>query len=402
MSAPPAIRSVHSPMFFPRTPTRATRAIAHTLAVLLLTPVLTVLVQAPAPAADAAVAMQLTATEATQLKRLNDYRAAHGLGPLHIDPMTQQQARAWTKSMSARRTLSHSPHSASECRAASPNCSAWAENVGYSSSGEASVFTALTRSSGHAANMRRSNVDRVGIGAFTDSSGITWVTQRFIKCSCSNDATASAANEKRARDQRFVSSLFDDFLFRAPSAGESQFFTDALTYDMPESTLVSLFAGSDEWVGALIDELYRSTLGRPSDPGGRRHWIDVYNRGTSPAAIAAQFYASQEFFQRSGGTNRAWVDQLYVQIMARRGDSGGVAHWTRQADRGVSRASIAHSFYQSPESRQTRVISLYQTLLSRNPDSGGLAHWTEVLSDGHDVRLAATLASSPEYRANAG
>ena len=44
------------------------------------------------------------------------------------------------------------------------------------------------------------------------------------------------------------------------------------TYGYP---LISEFASSDEWAGALIDGLYRSTLGRASDRAGRAYWIGI-------------------------------------------------------------------------------------------------------------------------------
>ena len=63
----------------------------------------------------------------------------------------------------------------------------------------------------------------------------------------------------------------------------------------------------------------------------------------------------------------------------------------------MSRSWIALQFYQSLESRQTRVTGLYQALLDRDPDSTGLRNWSASLGDGQDVRLAAALAASPEY-----
>ena len=117
----------------------------------------------------------------------------------------------------------------------------------------------------------------------------------------------------------------------------------------------------------------------------------------TPADVAAQFYGSQEYFQRAGGTNDAWVTDLYREILLRDPDPSGLENWVRAADNGRSRPDIAADFYGSMESRATRVTGLYQTLLGRNPDRSGLATWTEVLRNGRDIDLATMLASSPEY-----
>jgi hypothetical protein len=113
--------------------------------------------------------------------------------------------------------------------------------------------------------------------------------------------------------------------------------------------------------------------------------------------VAAEFYASDEYFWGAGGTNHRWVEDLYRQILRRPADPGGLQHWAGRADAGTARSVIARSFYQSSESRRTRVDSLYRSLLGRAPDAAGARHWVAVLANGRDVELAAFLASSTEY-----
>ncbi len=378
------------------------RAVLHGLAIvtaaLLIGPVLAVAIATPDPEpAGAAVTMQLTAMETAQLNRLNDWRASQGLPRLQIDPVTELKARGWTWTMGMQGILRHSTTAGADCQAASPNCSLWAENVGYSTAGEASVFAAFLGSSAHAANMRRTDVDRVGIGVYTDARGITWVTQRFIRCACTNDATATAANARRARDQHYAAALYQDLLNRSGSVNEVNAVTDRLTYLAPRAAVVGGFATSDEWIAQLVDQYYQSILDRPVDGSGLRSWVDAYHRGLPPAAIAADLYGSGEFFSDSGGTNRRWVDALYRDIFGRAPDSAGLDHWTSVADDGVSRHAIADALYQSRESRRTRVDGLYEELLNRSPDAAGLDSWVDVLANGQDIQLASALAQSDEY-----
>ncbi|HEU5084410.1 MAG TPA: DUF4214 domain-containing protein [Acidimicrobiales bacterium] len=205
------------------------------------------------------------------------------------------------------------------------------------------------------------------------------------------------AGGSTAPDEAFVRALFDDFLDRSPSDVELAAKRAELAAGRSRAAVVDGFAGSDQWIQALVDGFYRSTLGREGDAGGRAHWIDVIRAGRTPASVAADFYASDEYHQRVGGTDPAWIADLYVELLHRTADEGGLQYWVGQLAAGAPRHRVALSFYQSLESRMTRVSGLYQALLGRDPDRGGQAHWAGVLADGRDLRLATFLASSDEY-----
>ena len=67
-----------------------------------------------------------------------------------------------------------------------------------------------------------------------------------------------------------------------------------------------------------------------------------------------------------------------------------------------TRDGTALGFINSIESRERRVRALYLDLLGRGPDAGGVAFWADVLlRTGDDVGLAVELAASDEYFARA-
>jgi hypothetical protein len=201
--------------------------------------------------------------------------------------------------------------------------------------------------------------------------------------------------------EAFVRALHQDFLGRPASDVEVAGRLSELAGGRSRGDVVRSFAGSAQWVQALVDGYYRSTLGREADAGGRAHWIKVIQSGTSPATVAADFYASREYHARVGGTDPAWVADLYRELLHRTADAGGAAYWVSQLAAGVPRREVALAFYQSLESRQTRTTDLYQKLLGRDPDGPGRAYWAAQLADGQDLRLATNLASSDEYAARA-
>lgn len=203
--------------------------------------------------------------------------------------------------------------------------------------------------------------------------------------------------ENKSGQQAFVAALSNDFLDRPASPGEIDYYVSLLRSGYTRSDIISAYAFSDEWVGVIVDGFYLSTLGRLPDSGGRQYWIDRIKAGMTPAAVGAAFYASAEYFQRAGGTNKLWIESLYKEILGRKADSGGVSFWVGRLNSGTSRQVVAYDFYQSIESRRKRVTGLYRDLLQRKPDAGGLEYWAGILKNGRDVDLAIFLASSTEY-----
>lgn len=205
--------------------------------------------------------------------------------------------------------------------------------------------------------------------------------------------------EVRSANERYAEWLVVHFLGRSvgPDDPLVDLYTRRLDAGASRSSVVRDLAYSDVYLGAFVESLYRSTLGRGSDPNGKRNWIEVLRSGVAPADVASMFYASDEYFRRAGNANRPWVQDLYREILNREADERGLQNWVAQLEAGVSRTKVASGFYYSIESRRKRVIGLYQFLLLRNPDPTGMQTWTEVLKNGRDVDLAVTLATSAEY-----
>ena len=206
-------------------------------------------------------------------------------------------------------------------------------------------------------------------------------------------------------DEAFVTSAYTDFLGRPPTAGELSLATSvAMGAQFNRAALVSQLAKSPEWIQVTVDKLYTDTLGRPGDPSGTAYWVGQLSSGRKTVAqVAALFYSSSEYFAGYGQSDaHTWVIDLYTKILHRDGnaDPSGVAYWVDQTER-HGRAPVALSFYQSNESRHTRVASLYETLLGRAPEADGWNYWAAAIAKQGDLALAANLASSHEYYARA-
>lgn len=198
----------------------------------------------------------------------------------------------------------------------------------------------------------------------------------------------------------FVRATYQDFLGRPAEEWEVNVRVASLAGGYGKLNYLNELANSDEWLKAIVTSFYQNTLGRAPDAGGLSNWIgELRSRRLTVAQVAAQFYASEEFYTlHAGATNQSWVTELYRQILHREPDAGGLTAWTNLTNSGrMNRGQIAENFYQSNESRMDRVSTLYQELLKRTPDPTGWPYWTvQVLYTG-DIWLAVSLSSSEEY-----
>jgi hypothetical protein len=199
-------------------------------------------------------------------------------------------------------------------------------------------------------------------------------------------------------NQRFVQQLFLDFYGRAGTTNEVDVNASAL--DAGQLTRVEAgIASSRSYAYALqlVNGFYENTLGRDPDGGGQAYWTgQIWNDQRSVANVAANIYASDEWYASVGDTNVDWLTALYDRLLHRAPDAGGLAYWQQQLVT-QGRVRVATVFYQTDESLRTRTAALYELLLKRVPDPGGLTYWSsQVLARG-DRTVAGMLAGSQEY-----
>lgn len=215
-------------------------------------------------------------------------------------------------------------------------------------------------------------------------------------------SAAGAQAPKPLDIQPFITAAYIDFLGRAPADPEFALQATALQNGTEnQADVVNGLANSPEWVSTIIQRFYRDTLGRPADPGGLDYWSnEILSGRESVASVAANFYSSDEYYNNAGASIRPWLTDLYHKVLLREPDQQGLDYWT-VVTVSNGRYSVAAQFFQSSESRNTRVNNLYLQLLGRPGDPGGIAYWSErILSEG-DITLAVFLAASDEYSARA-
>ena len=157
-------------------------------------------------------------------------------------------------------------------------------------------------------------------------------------------------------------------------------------------------------VEAFVTRLYRVCLLREPDEGGLQNWVSVLKaRRRTGSEVASGFYNSQEMINR-GLSDADYVERCYTGIMGRASDAGGKKDWVNRLASGYSRKYVVSGFvrsaefgqicnryginrgtYDSDEARDRNegvtgfAVRLYTKMLGRNYDPNGLNNWCEVI-----------------------
>lgn len=100
--------------------------------------------------------------------------------------------------------------------------------------------------------------------------------------------------------------------------------------------------------------VYRAAFGRSPDLGGLSYWMQAMDSGYSLAAVAAQFVDSAEFKTLYGAapSNAEIVERLYLNVLRRQGEAGGVAYWLGVLNQNLAtRAEVLAAFSESAENK---------------------------------------------------
>lgn len=209
----------------------------------------------------------------------------------------------------------------------------------------------------------------------------------------------------------FVTQQYEDFLGRPPDASGLAYWSAQIRGGLDPSALVESLAKSAEFEGTMapVVRLYYAHFQRPPDYAGMTYWAQVARGGASMAAISQEFVRSQEFQVRYGSlTNEQYINQVYVNVLGRSADAGGLAYWANHLAQGMTRGELMVGFSDSAEYRELiggRVLAtmLYVGMLRRAPEAAGLDYWAQVVESGTPYRnVIGGFLGASEYSSRIG
>lgn len=174
--------------------------------------------------------------------------------------------------------------------------------------------------------------------------------------------------------------------------------TSQLANGTPRVAVADAITGSQEYRAGLIRRAYQDFLLRGPDAAGLQSWLDEMARGMTIQQMEGGFVGSPEYYQRSGGTDAAWVQAMYRDVLGRSASPGEISSWVATISQGVSRYSVAMGFLLSTERLATRVDEQYLHLLGRHIDPQGLTTWVRIIQGGGRFEgVIGGIVASEEY-----
>lgn len=198
--------------------------------------------------------------------------------------------------------------------------------------------------------------------------------------------------------QGYVAAAFLDILGRPVDSGALAQWTNQLNHGLPRSVFTGALAHSDEYYHRVIEAAYQKYLGRVADPQGLNAWTIAMRGGLSDEQLEAAFIGSPEFYAHAGGTDRAWVDTMYQDLLGRQPDAAGEAFWVQSLALGVTRQAVAYGFAASVEREGQRIEADYFSFLGRSASPAEVSSWVIAFEHGYSNEdVIAGFAASDEY-----
>lgn len=230
---------------------------------------------------------------------------------------------------------------------------------------------------------------------FTASNGVSPdATQPFTLTVSGIPAYATTLN------QRFVAQVYLDLLGRFVEQSALTFWSGQIDQGASRSQVVLSIEldGSNEFRTLEVENLYQRYLQRQADPGGLASSVSFLASGGTIQQLAAILTGSDEFFQKAGGTNTGFLQQLYLTVLGRPIDPQALAVDLVLLANGFGRTPLSLFVTTSAEASRGLVEVIYQLFLHRAADPGGLDYFTQQLLTGTTFeQVVASVIGSQEF-----
>jgi hypothetical protein len=179
----------------------------------------------------------------------------------------------------------------------------------------------------------------------------------------------------------------------------NQYQTGILPMPANLNQVANLFTHSDEYFRNQVENYYGQLLGRNASAVEINTWVNLMEQGVTDEQVMAGFVSSPEYCQRAGGTDQAWVQQLYWDLLGWSPDVSGEDAWLLDLAAGQSQRAVAYGFTTSNERENLLIIGYYRRCLGRAPSSSEAGYWVSSLTAGltQEAVLAGIAASAESF-----
>jgi hypothetical protein len=213
----------------------------------------------------------------------------------------------------------------------------------------------------------------------------------------------------------FVKALYTDLLGRQSGAETDQevaFWTGLLAGGTTRQSVVAQMQTTAEYQDNVVDALFVKYLGRDVQAGSELgFYTGLLQQGHSLTEVKGIILGSNEYYNDQGGTDGAYVDAVYNDVLGRFADDNGAQYWLNilgslqngHVPPGLARKSVGTAIAASPEGNSFYVNSEFGNLLGRPVDAAGDQYFNYGLNKGFigQKDVVTQIAASDEYFASA-
>jgi hypothetical protein len=216
---------------------------------------------------------------------------------------------------------------------------------------------------------------------------------------CGLCAASQAFAATLTPNQAYVNLAYHDLLGRDPTAAELN--TPAGQLDSNSITRTGFAGGMTslpEFLGDQVKDYYQNFLNRSADTPGLSGYVTLLQSGATFEQVQGNILSSAEYFTLTGGTNSAFLDALYGDLLNRPIDAPARTAFLGTLTGGGTRQSVADAVLSSAEYRTDLVTSYYNRFLRRTPSPTESGPFITLLGSGaKDQVVINTILASNEY-----
>lgn len=196
----------------------------------------------------------------------------------------------------------------------------------------------------------------------------------------------------------FVQAVYQDSLGREATAAEVDGWDNRVAA-YGQGVLADAMATSSKYRTARIVSAFQTALGVPPTSTQLSGHLTAVADGTRTIdEVMPVLLRSAKYYERAGGTDRAYITALYQEILHREPSESQLDAWTAQlASKG--RSSVVNSLWRNPGAVRVRVLATYAHYLDETPSSSTTTGWVDRMTSGssNEATLRRALLVTERY-----
>ena len=209
--------------------------------------------------------------------------------------------------------------------------------------------------------------------------------------------TGSLAGPVSSANARYLADVYQRLLGRAVDEAGLDFQLNVIKAggDRSRRIVTHGLLFSAEGSRQEVQRAYTELLRRGPDNAGEDYWT-AHLQGHSLLDLRVLLLASDEYHTKAGGTDAAWLEAVYQDVLGRATDQAGRTYWLDAVGRGVARPLIVAGIYLSDEALGRRVDTYFNEALGRVPSASERSGSVQIIRREGERGLRAILWASDE------